>query len=67
MKQDPLHIGDMLEPGISSMGYELVGIEFQAGGKRLGILSQFTSKAIESSDTTLVFNERFLPRLVVGK
>jgi ribosome maturation factor RimP len=38
MKQDPLHIGDMLEPGISSMGYELVGIEFQAGGKGGGLL-----------------------------
>ena len=23
MKQDPLQLGDMLEPGITSMGYEL--------------------------------------------
>ena len=38
MKQDPLHIGDMLEPGISSMGYELVGVEFQSGGKGGGLL-----------------------------
>jgi ribosome maturation factor RimP len=38
MKQDPLHIGDMLEPGISSMGYELVGVEFQTGGKGGGLL-----------------------------
>lgn len=38
MKQDPLHIGEMLEPGISSMGYELVGVEFQTGGKGGGLL-----------------------------
>ncbi len=33
MKQDPLQIGAMLEPGIRSMGYELVGVEYQGGGK----------------------------------
>ena len=33
LKQDPLHIGDMLEPGIRSLGYELVGVEFQTGSK----------------------------------
>ena len=38
MKQDPLHIGDLLEPGISSMGYELVGVEFQTGGPGGGLL-----------------------------
>ena len=38
MKQDPLHIGDMLEPGIRSLGYELVGVEFQTGGKGGGLL-----------------------------
>ena len=38
MKQDPLHIGDMLEPGINSLGYELVGVEFQSGGKSGGLL-----------------------------
>ena len=38
MKQDPLQLGDMLEPGITSMGYELVGIEFQTGGKGGGLL-----------------------------
>jgi len=38
MKQDPLHIGDILEPGITSMGYELVGVEFQTGGKSGGLL-----------------------------
>ncbi|HUT41354.1 MAG TPA: ribosome maturation factor RimP [Gammaproteobacteria bacterium] len=31
MKQDPLHIGEMLEPGIRSMGYELVGVEYHGG------------------------------------
>ena len=38
MKQDPLQLGDMLEPGITSMGYELVGVEFQSGGKGGGLL-----------------------------
>ncbi len=38
MKQDPLQLGDMLEPGITSMGYELVGVEFQTGGKSGGLL-----------------------------
>jgi len=33
LKQDPLHIGDMLEPGIRSLGYELVGVELQTGSK----------------------------------
>ena len=33
LKQDPLHIGDMLEPGIRSLGYELVGVEFRTGSK----------------------------------
>jgi len=38
MKQDPLQIGDMLEPGVRSLGYELVGVEFQTGGKSGGLL-----------------------------
>jgi ribosome maturation factor RimP len=38
MKQDPLHIGDLLEPGIRSMGYELVGVELQTGGPGGGLL-----------------------------
>lgn len=38
MKQDPLQLGDMLEPGITAMGYELVGVEFQTGGKGGGLL-----------------------------
>jgi ribosome maturation factor RimP len=38
MKQDPLHIGEMLEPGIRSMGYELVGVEYHGGGKGGGLL-----------------------------
>jgi ribosome maturation factor RimP len=38
MKHDPLQLGDMLEPGITSMGYELVGLEFQTGGKSGGLL-----------------------------
>jgi ribosome maturation factor RimP len=38
MKHDPLQLGDMLEPGITSMGYELVGVEFQTGGKSGGLL-----------------------------
>ena len=38
MRQDPLQLGKMLEPGIRSMGYELVGIEYQSGGKGGGLL-----------------------------
>jgi len=37
MNQDPLHIGEMLEPGIRSLGYELVGVEYH-GGKGGGLL-----------------------------
>jgi ribosome maturation factor RimP len=37
MRQDPLHIGEMLEPGIRSMGYELVGVEYH-GGRNGGLL-----------------------------
>jgi ribosome maturation factor RimP len=46
MKKDPLHIGDMLEPGIRSLGYELVGVEFQGGGKGGGLLRVY----IDSED-----------------
>jgi ribosome maturation factor RimP len=45
MKQDPLHIGEMLEPGIRSMGYELVGVEYQ-GGSGGGLLRVY----IDSED-----------------
>jgi len=46
MKKDPLHIGDMLEPGIRSLGYELVGVEYQSGGKGGGLLRVY----IDSED-----------------
>lgn len=45
MKQDPLHIDEMLEPGIRSMGYELVGVEYH-GGKAGGLLRVY----IDSED-----------------
>lgn len=38
MKQDPLHIGEMLEPAIESLGYELVGVEYRSGGQGGGLL-----------------------------
>ena len=52
MKQDPLHIGDLLEPGISSMGYELVGVEFQTGGPGGGLLRVYidTENGISADD-----------------
>ena len=52
MKQDPLHIGDMLEPGIRSLGYELVGVEFQTGGKGGGLLRIYidSEKGISAED-----------------
>ncbi len=46
MRQDPLHIGEMLEPGIRSMGYELVGVEYQSGGRGGGLLRVY----IDSED-----------------
>ena len=38
MRQDSLQISKLLEPGIRSMGYELVGVEYQSGGKGGGLL-----------------------------
>ena len=38
MKQDPLHIGELLEPAIVSLGYELVGVEYRSGGQGGGLL-----------------------------
>jgi ribosome maturation factor RimP len=38
MKQDPLQIGALLEPGIRSMGYELVGVEYLGGARGGGLL-----------------------------
>jgi ribosome maturation factor RimP len=32
MQQDPLHISELLEPSIRSLGYELVGVEYRSGG-----------------------------------
>ena len=46
MSQDPLHIGELLEPGIRSLGYELVGVEYQRGGKGGGLLRVY----IDSED-----------------
>jgi len=46
MKQDPLQIGAMLEPGIRSLGYELVGVEYQSGGRGGGLLRVY----IDSED-----------------
>jgi ribosome maturation factor RimP len=44
MKRDPLHIGDMLEPGIRSLGYELVGVEFLTGGKGGSLLRVYIDR-----------------------
>jgi ribosome maturation factor RimP len=38
MGQDPLHIGELLEPAIAAMGYELVGVEYRHSGQRGGLL-----------------------------
>ena len=45
MKQDPLQIGAMLEPGIRSLGYELVGVEYQSGGRGGGLLRVYIDSA----------------------
>ena len=44
VRQDPLHIAELLEPGIRSLGYELVGVEYQTGGKGGGLLRVYIDK-----------------------
>lgn len=44
LRQDPLHISELLEPGIRSLGYELVGVEYQTGGKGGGLLRVYIDK-----------------------
>jgi ribosome maturation factor RimP len=41
MRLDPLNIGAMLEPAIRALGYELVGVEYQTGGKGGSLLRVF--------------------------
>jgi ribosome maturation factor RimP len=36
--QDPLHIGELLEPAVEALGYEFVGVEFRSGGTGGGLL-----------------------------
>jgi ribosome maturation factor RimP len=38
MQQDPLHISELLEPAVRSLGYELVGVEYRSGGQGGGLL-----------------------------
>jgi ribosome maturation factor RimP len=38
MRQDPLQLGEILEPAIQAMGYELVGIEYRSGSQGSGLL-----------------------------
>jgi ribosome maturation factor RimP len=45
MRQDPLHIGALLEPGIRSLGYDLVGVEYQRGSKGGGLLRVYIDSA----------------------
>lgn len=33
MRQDPFNLRDLLEPAVSALGYELVGIEYHPSGK----------------------------------
>ena len=44
MRQDPLKIGEMLEPGIRSLGYELVGVEYRTGGPGGGLLRVYIDR-----------------------
>jgi ribosome maturation factor RimP len=45
MRQDPLHIGELLEPAIEAMGYELVGVEYRHGGHGGGLLRVYIDSA----------------------
>lgn len=38
MRQDPLHINELIEPAVNALGYELVGVEYNTGGKGGGLL-----------------------------
>ena len=38
MRQDPLHIGELLEPAVRAMGYELVGVEYRSGSPHGSLL-----------------------------
>ncbi len=44
MRQDPLKIGELLEPGIRSLGYELVGVEYRRGGPGGDLLRVYIDK-----------------------
>jgi ribosome maturation factor RimP len=45
MRQDPLHIGEWLEPAIAAMGYELAGVEYRHGGHGGGLLRIYIDSA----------------------
>jgi ribosome maturation factor RimP len=45
MRQDPLHIGEWLQPAITAMGYELVGVEYRHGGQGGGLLRVYIDSA----------------------
>ncbi len=36
--QDPLHIGELLEPALQALGFELVGVEYRSGSHGGGLL-----------------------------
>jgi len=44
MRQDPLHIGDLLEPAVRALGFELVGVEYNTGGQG-GLLRVYIDSA----------------------
>ena len=46
VRQDPLQLGKLLEPGIRSMGYELVGIEYRGGGKGGSLLRVYIDSEV---------------------
>ncbi len=43
--QDPLHIGELLEPAVQALGYELVGVEYHGGGPGGGLLRVYIDNA----------------------
>jgi ribosome maturation factor RimP len=43
--QDPLHIGELLEPAVQALGYELVGVEYHSGGPGGGLLRVYIDNA----------------------
>jgi ribosome maturation factor RimP len=44
MRQDTFNLRDLLEPAVTALGYELVGVEYHPSGKRNSLLRVYIDK-----------------------